>query len=85
MTVYIKNPLFLKDVLHLFQDNNQILFDVFCSEMPETHKMFHNVKWNAIDGKQFIKSLASSRALISTAGNLVAGIIKVYIRKPVQK
>lgn len=84
MTVYLKEPYYVYKLLNELKLIRNIEFEIFANwKLLERRPAdMSNVKMCDIDQDRFIKSLASSMALITTAGNQVIGEA-IFLGKPV--
>ncbi len=82
VTVYLKNAKMLPVFLRVAGLLSHQKFELFTSSSLDDLHIPRNVHTHAIDRKRFLESLASSKALLATAGNQMVGEA-FYLRKPV--
>lgn len=84
ITVYLKNPEYGFRLFSLFAQMRQVSFEVFSNFKSYLPSLLpaENIRYFNIHRESFIHSLATCRALISTAGNQVMGEA-IYLRKPI--
>lgn len=83
VTVYLKQPNYLREMLPVLAAQTGTAFQVFSDwgDGPPRSLPPH-IKAERIDREIFLASLSRARALITTAGNQVVGEA-IYLRKPV--
>ncbi len=84
ITIYLKEPFYLKKILPVIQNMQWTHFEVFSdwSLFMFNPGTSYHIKLINIHPQRFISSLASSAALICTAGNQVIGEA-IYLGKPI--
>lgn len=84
ITVYLKEPAYIQHLLPVFQQIPETRFEIFSdwSKISKLPQLTENVKFCRINQSRFLDSLATSMALITTAGNQVIGEA-VFMNKPV--
>jgi len=83
ITVYLKDAAYLTYLLPIISDFKSTHFQIFSHWETKTKpELETHIKLFSIDQKKFIASLASSKALITTAGNQVIGEA-AFMGKPI--
>lgn len=83
VTVYLKQPSYLRGLLPVLAANPGTPFHVFSAWSGDRPRdLPPHIRLERIDRETFLASLSRARALITTAGNQVVGEA-IYLRKPV--
>jgi uncharacterized protein (TIGR00661 family) len=83
ITVYLKQPAYLRELSRIMARRPETRFVVFSDwRVHAPGPLPGNVRLAPIGREEFLEQLAKGKALISTAGNQVIGEA-VYLRKPV--
>ncbi|MBD3288576.1 glycosyltransferase, partial [candidate division KSB1 bacterium] len=83
-TVYLKEPHYIDFILPVIRNLTEFSFEIFsnwnqiANQLPNCER----ITFRSISRKNFLDSLASSKALLTTAGNQVIGEA-IYLQKPI--
>lgn len=83
ITVYLKDATYLNYVLPIISNLKSVRFQIFSHwKFEKIPEISSHIKLFSIDQKKFLASLATSKALITTAGNQVIGEA-AFMGKPI--
>jgi len=84
ITIYLKEPHYLYHLLPVLKQIEHLNFEVYSnwSQLDISSLNYQHIRLCRIDQDKFLSSLASSKALITTAGNQVIGEA-IFLGKPV--
>lgn len=83
-TVYLKEPHYIEHILPVIKQFKYLNFDIFSNwkHLNYLLPVHRHIFYHSINRKKFLDSLATSKALITTAGNQVIGEA-IYLNKPI--
>ncbi len=83
-TVYLKEPHYIEFILPVIRKFKHISFEIFSNwnQLNRPLPEYRHIFYHSIQRKKFLNSLASSGALLTTAGNQVIGEA-ICFRKPI--